>query len=193
MRPRLSCNSNLLSDRPLADAIRFLADAGYQGVDINAETAPPFLPAPCPHLRPDSSSSERREVRRAAESAGLRLVSMNAHCSLVHPIGEKRLANVAFVREIVMLAAEIGCGCVVVGGGRKEYYGWDADYWARLVQSLGELLETASPNGVALAVEAGSQPGVLLFGDGQSTEALFDCRLGELAAALRLGAFPHPR
>ncbi len=182
MRPRLSCNSNLLADRPLTDAIRFLADAGYQGVDINAETAPPIFPAPCPHLQPDASTAERREVKRTSEQTGVALVSMNAHCSLVHPAGEKRQANVEFVREILALAAEIGCGYVVVGGGRKEFYGWDADYWGRLVQSLRELLEAAAGNGATLAVEAGSQPGALLFGTARvrklfSTEGLETLRL----------------
>ncbi len=65
----LSCNSNILSAFRIEEAIRVVAELGYQAIDINLEISPPFLPVPRPHLSTAADAGERRQVRRSAEQA----------------------------------------------------------------------------------------------------------------------------
>ena len=59
---KLTCNSTILSEVPVEDAIRTLAELGYQGIDISAQLYLPFVPMPKPHLTPDVDTSRRRAV-----------------------------------------------------------------------------------------------------------------------------------
>ena len=52
----LSCNSNVLSDLPVEDAIAVLSQYGYDAIDVCLELAPPFYPVPTPHMSPDAVS-----------------------------------------------------------------------------------------------------------------------------------------
>ncbi len=165
MKPGLSFNSTLLSKIPVQEVIRIAAEAGYEGIDISAETGgPPFLPLPPPHLTPEADASLRREVRNCAEQAGIPIVALNAHNSLIDPRPEKRRANIDYVKGALQLASDLGARHVVIGAGKKEFYGWESVYWDRFIQALRELLPVADSLGVTIAVEAASQPGVLIFG-----------------------------
>ena len=165
MKPGLSFNSTLLSKLPVQEAIRVAAEAGYEGIDISAETGgPPYLPLPPPHLTPEADPSLRQEVRQCAEQAGIPIVALSAHNSLIDPRPEKRRANIDYVKGALQLASDLGARYVVIGAGKKEFYGWESVYWDRLIQALRELLPVAESLGVTVAAEAASQPGVLIYG-----------------------------
>ena len=158
----LSCNSGLLSRFPIEQAIDILAEHEYQAIDISLEKAPPFLPPPPPHMSPQAGATARSRVRNHAERAGVAIAALNAHTNLIHALPETRQANLKFVEGALELAADLGAPYVVFGGGRKEFYGRERQYWEWLVAALRHLIAHASRLGVILAVEAGSSPGSLL-------------------------------
>lgn len=158
----LGCNSMLLSMLPIEQAIDLLAELGYQAIDISLEVAPPFLPPPPPHMSPEVDASTRTRVRRCAEKAGVTIAALNAHTNLIDGVPEKRQTNREFVRCSLQLASDLGAPYVVVGGGRKQFYARESQYWDWLVTSLRELAAEANRLGVTLAVEAGSFPGSLV-------------------------------
>ena len=158
----LSCNSGLLCKYSTEEAINILAEHGYQAIDISLEIAPPFLPMPPPHMSPDDDAGTRRRVRQAAEQAGITIVALNAHNNLIHSVPETRRANVEFVKGALQLASDLEAQCVVAGSGMKEFYGWESLYWEWMVDAMRELVTDADRLGIALAVEAGGLPGILV-------------------------------
>ena len=60
----ISCNSNLLSDLPVEQAMDVLGEHGYAAIDICLEIAPPFVPIPPPHLSPEDGAAQRARVRK---------------------------------------------------------------------------------------------------------------------------------
>lgn len=158
----LSCNSNILSALSLEEAIEVVAELGYQAIDINAEVSPPFLPVPPPHLTPAADVNRRRKVRRCAEEAGVVIAALNGGANLIHGVPETRQANLQAVKRAVELASDLGVPYVVLGGGHKDFYGRESQYWEWLVAALRELVAYGSHLGVTIAVEAGSLPGRLV-------------------------------
>ncbi len=158
----LSCNSGLLCKYSTEEAINILAEHGYQAIDMSLEIAPPFLPMPPPHMSPKDDASTRRQVRRAAEQAGITIIALNAHNNLIHSVSKTRQANLEFVREALQLASDLEAKCVVAGSGMKEFYGWESQYWEWMVDALRELVAEADRLGISLAVEAGGLPGILV-------------------------------
>jgi len=160
----LSCNSGFLSLDSLGveQAIGLLAELGYQAIDISLEVSPPFLPTPPPHMNSQADANTRRHVRRCAEQAGVAIAALNAHTNLIHAVPETRQANLCFVKGALRLASDLGTKYVVVGGGRKQFYCRESQYWEWLVAALQELVADANHLGVTLAVEAGSFPGSLV-------------------------------
>src|SRR5919201_1128434 len=70
----------------LEEALRGLAEAGFENVEIGA--VKDFLE----HLDPDEPQVD--EARRLLERYGLRCVSMSGHAPLHQELGRRRLANV---------------------------------------------------------------------------------------------------
>jgi len=158
----LSCNSGLLNQFAIEQAIDILAEHDYHAIDISLEKTPPFLPPPPPHMSPQAGAKVRSRVRNHAERAGIAIAALNAHTNLIHPMPDTRKTNLKFVKDALKLAVDLGAEYVVVGGGRKEFYGRESEYWERLVTALRRLTDDATRLGVTLAVEAGSFPGSLL-------------------------------
>jgi sugar phosphate isomerase/epimerase len=158
----LSCNSGLLSQFTVEQAMDVLAEQGYQAIDISLEVAPPFLPAPKPHMSPDADSETRRRVRRHADNTGVAIAAVNAHTSLIRGLPEARQASLQFIMRSLQLAADLGAPYVITGGGMKDIYGKESQFWEWLVDGLRELVIDAGRLGVTLAIEAGSFPGSLV-------------------------------
>lgn len=185
----LSCNSGLLSQFPIEQAIDILAEHDYQAIDISLEKAPPFLPPPPPHMSPRAGAEERTRVRKHAERAGVAIAALNAHTNLIHAVPEVRQANLKFVEGALELASDLGAGYVVFGGGRKEFYGRESQFWEWLVDALWHLIAHASRLGVILAVEAGSSPGSLLHNLSRMQYLLSHDGLGNLGVLFDSGHY----
>ena len=67
----LSCNSGLLHEYSVEQAMDILAEHGYQAIDISLELAPPFIPPPKPHMSSAADAGRRRAVRSYAQQAGI--------------------------------------------------------------------------------------------------------------------------
>lgn len=159
----ISCNSNLLSDLSIDQAINVLARYGYDAIDVCLELAPPFVPIPTPHMSPNDNAATRQRVRKCAEKAGIAIAALNAHTNLSARDPQTRKTNVGFVEASMQLAADLGSSVVVAGGGSKNAYGYEQWFFDWLIDSLRQLLPTAEKLGITLALEAGSPPGCLLY------------------------------
>lgn len=160
----LSCNSNLLSlgGLNLEHSFALLAEIGYQAIDISLEISGPFEPMPAPHMSPRAKPSERRKVLRWSERTGVEIAALNGHTNLIHGVERARKANFRHVKGVLELASDLRAKYVIVGGGRKEFYGRESQYWEWLVTALRELAAHGEKLGVTLAIEAGSFPGSLV-------------------------------
>ena len=96
----ISCNSNLLSDLPVEQAMDVLGEHGYAAIDICLEIAPPFVPVPTPHLSPEDGAAKRDRVRKRAEEAGIAIAALNAHTNLCARDPAERAANARFLEGI---------------------------------------------------------------------------------------------
>ena len=182
----ISCNSNLLSDLPVEQAMDVLGEHGYAAIDICLEIAPPFVPVPTPHLSPEDGAAKRDRVRKRAEEAGIAIAALNAHTNLCARDPAERAANARFLEGSVQMAADLGAPIVVTAGGGKNAYGYEQWFFDWTVEVLRQVLPTAERLGIALAIEAGSPAGSLIYNlktmqkllDTAGLEglrALFDC------------------
>ena len=105
----ISCNSNLLSDLPVEQAIDVLAEYGYEAIDICLEIAPPFVPVPTPHLSPNDGSAKRERVRKRADQAGIAIAALNAHTNLCARDPAVRGANARFFGGFNPTSGRPGC------------------------------------------------------------------------------------
>ena len=168
----ISCNSNVLSDLPVEQAIEELAEHGYDAIDVCLEIAPPFYPIPTPHMSPNDDTAKRERVRKRAEQAGIAFAALNAHTNLCARDPAERQANTDFVAGCLQLAAELGAPTVVTGAGGKNAYGYEKWFMDWAVESVRQLVPICDRTGVKLALESGSPPGCLTYNI-ESTQKLF--------------------
>ena len=159
----ISCNSNLLSELPVEQAIDLLAEHGCDAIDICMELAPPFCPVPTPHMSPDDDAARRKAVRRRAQQAGIAVGAMNAHTNLCARDPQARRANMEFLKGAVQVAADMGASVVATGGGAKDAYGYEQWYFDWAIDTISQVLPLADRLGITLAIEAGSPPGCLVY------------------------------
>src|SRR5215470_2153450 len=77
-------------------AVRF----GYDGVEIDGKR---------PHGNPlDMSTSRCREVRQAAEDAGIEIYAVAANNDFSSPIPEHRESQLALVKDLIRMTADLG-------------------------------------------------------------------------------------
>ena len=167
----ISCNSNVLSELPVEQAIDVLAEYGYDAIDICMELAPPFHPVPTPHMSPDDDPAKRDRVRRRAKKAGIAIAALNAHTNLCTRDPDLRSANTDFVAGALHLATDLGAGIVVTGAGGKDAYGYEEWFFDWAFEGLRQLLPIADQLGITLAIESGSPPGCLVH-DIESSQKL---------------------
>jgi len=127
-----------------------LAALGYQGVELNAETAPWMKP----HVTPGLSPKGRDAIRQLAQDHGLEISSISAHISLVDADHGERQRHVDFVKGCIDLAADVGTSVAHGIAGvppaevtREQAWGW-------LLESVAACTHYAAERGVLFALEA---------------------------------------
>lgn len=148
--PLAGCSFAWLHQRPLADALRCLAEHGLCALELT--TAPPHL---SPHLL---GPYERQELRALLASLDLRPLALNPtylDLNLVSTNQEIREVSERQLMANVELAAELGAAFVVVLPGRRHQLAPAPDPSARAVfgRALERLLRRAEALGVCLALE----------------------------------------
>ncbi len=131
---KLGVNSVLFQDLDFAGAVKYIAECGYDGVEISA------IEGMCEHLVLTNWKSQANELRQIVADAGIEFLSMEET-----RLDEQRLL-LAFEA-----AAEIGVPVVNVGSGGKT--GVEEDVKAS-IEMLAKMSEAAEPFGVTLCVKA---------------------------------------
>ena len=131
---KLGANSVLFGGFDLETALKHVAMAGYDGIELMT------LEAMCEHLVLDRWRELAPEIRRLSDEYALSLLAME------QPISDPTVMEVAF-----QAAAEIGIPIVnTCPGGKSD----DEDAWPQVIDTLGNLASRAEEYGVTLCVKA---------------------------------------
>jgi L-ribulose-5-phosphate 3-epimerase len=101
-------------DWSAGDCVRHLADLGYRGVELM------MYPG---HLWPDLAAGGRRDLRRAAEERGVRIVSVNMPNIDVNIAGasqEMRDYSLGLLSQFVQMAGDLGAPGLIIGTGKAN-------------------------------------------------------------------------
>lgn len=147
---KIGIHSGMLSDYPLSEIIPRLADLGYQGLELNAETGPWGEP----HVTPDLGLRERAAIRQLAQVHNFEISSISAHISLIDVDDAVRQQHVDFVKGCIDLATDVGTDIVhVISGLRPTGVARD-QAWERLVESISVCIDFAVQRDVIFGIEA---------------------------------------
>jgi sugar phosphate isomerase/epimerase len=157
-------NTNGLAHHALADAVTLLAEIGYRGVAITIDH----------HALSPFAAESRREVEavgrllgrlgmRSAIETGARFLldpRQKHEPTLLSADAAGRRRRIEFYRYAIDCAAALGSDCVSLWSGTlRELIGRDQAI-ARLVEGLGETLDYADRQGVAIGFEP--EPGMFI-------------------------------
>jgi len=138
------CTLAYIVSTPLDEAIKRIANAGFQAIDLY--TGPP-------HLYPGHySSEERKSLKRLIETYGLKLTGfavaggiLNLGINFSHPSKKVREETLDYYKANVELAAELDCplinvltGHVLYGTSREQGRKWTMEAFRELVDLAEE-------------------------------------------------------
>lgn len=128
---------------PIEAVIERVSDAGYDCIELNAET----LPWAKPHVTPDLSEHDRRKIRQKVKAHGVRVSSISAHIDLVCTEEEKRRGNLNYALGCLDLAGDLEVPVAHLLSGpppqdvsREEAFKWLTDAVSQCIrygESLG--------------------------------------------------------
>ncbi|QIQ04390.1 sugar phosphate isomerase/epimerase family protein [Streptomyces liangshanensis] len=162
--PRFAYGTNGFGDHRLPDALRVLADLGYEGVSLTLDHQ---------HLDPYADHLPRRiaDVRRVLDVTGLALVVETGARYLLDPWrkhrptllsaeADGRAMRLDLLRRAIGIGAELGAEAVHFWSGTADPGTRPEDAWARLVDGCAETVAHADAAGIDLAFEP--EPGMLV-------------------------------
>lgn len=127
--------------RTLADWFRFAAELGLDGADVSVVHLPGRTPA------------ELRPLRQQADDAGVQIAMLVTYADFTHPDAAERSRQVAEIRVLCDVAAELGASFMRVTAG-QNHPGLERAAgieWA--VAGLTACLDKAAATGVTLCYE----------------------------------------
>ena len=134
---RIGFHSVGLHKHPIEAAIERVARAGYEAIELAAES----LPWARPHVTPDLSGEERKRLRRRAQDAGVAISAVGGHANMVEADPEIRRANMEYILGCVDLASDLGTdvehlisGMAPAGVPHEEAWDWLVDGVARCIE-----------------------------------------------------------
>jgi fructoselysine 3-epimerase len=147
---KLSISSFVYLNYPLDEAIRRVAAAGYDAIDIWGGR---------PHAyRRDLSTEEAASLRRLLAEQGLAVASFipaqfRYPTSLCSPIEVVRSDSVAYICDSLENAAALGAPIVSVCPGHSLFGQTRDEAWSRLLDSLRAIAARAADYGIRIALE----------------------------------------
>ena len=147
---KIGIHSGVLSDYRLSEIIPRLADLGYQGLELNAETGPWGEP----HVTSDLGIQERDAIRQLVQDHGLEISSISAHISLIDADDAARQKHVEFVKGCIDLATDVGTNIVHAISGLAPAGVPRERAWTWLVDSVSDCIDYAGERGVVFGIEA---------------------------------------
>jgi sugar phosphate isomerase/epimerase len=139
-----------LSADPILTVIERVAAAGYDAIELNAET----LPWASPHVTPATTPEERAAIREAAALNGLVIGAVGAHVPMVDDDAGSRRKAVAFVNGCTDLAADVGAPLVHILSGKSPSGVPEATAWKWFADAVAATASHAESRGISLAIEA---------------------------------------
>ncbi|MBN8997237.1 MAG: sugar phosphate isomerase/epimerase [Rhizobiales bacterium] len=139
-----------LSADPILTVIQRAAAAGYDAIELNAET----LPWTGPHVTPATPPEERAAIREAAALNGLVISAVGAHVAMVEDDAEARRKAIAFVDGCTDLAVDVGAPVVHILSGPAPAGVPEATAWKWFADAVVATSSHADSRGVSLAIEA---------------------------------------
>lgn len=147
----------------LFSLVRLARQQGWEGLELDAER---------PHAMPmDLSTDDRKRLRELAGELGLELCAVSPNCDLSSPVPVQREVMIAYVRDCIKLAYDLGSpickvfaawrGITLHNGlgtyddtyGYDQYGFWKADRRGLVVESMRELCKVAEDYGIVLAMQ----------------------------------------
>jgi sugar phosphate isomerase/epimerase len=165
---KLAFSTNAYTRYPLTDALIGIKRAGYEAVEILADT---------PHAYPDLiHDAMTASIRRQLDSLGLAVSNVNANCSfgywrhappepyfepsLISPNPQHRSDRAGLIRKTLHFAKNIGAANISITSGRL-LAGMPPDRAARqFAESIKPLLDEADRLNVNIGIEC--EPGLFL-------------------------------
>lgn len=173
----LAYNTNGLAHHDLIDAIRLLADIGYQGISITLDHGAlnPFDLRLEAKLDQVATELQRHRLRCVIETGARFLLDPQTkhEPTLVTPNPAAQARRIDFLRRAIDIAAQLNADCVSLWSGIVHDGAGQPEAMSRLVNGLQPVLAHAAQKQVDLAFEP--EPGMLI-----DTLASYD----ELLAAL---------
>lgn len=147
---KLSASTLVYYHYSLADAIRQIAKAGYEGVDVWGGRPQAY--------RRDLTQQEIHELVALLKETGLHVASFipaqfRYPSILCSPNETIRLDSLAFIRESMETAAALGAPLVSICPGHTQHGQSVEDGLARLGDSLNTIAEDAGKHGLRIAIE----------------------------------------
>jgi sugar phosphate isomerase/epimerase len=181
---RLGYNTNGMAHHRLDEALRLLADLGYQGCAITLDAA---------HLDPwwPGLAAEVARIGTLARALGLGLVvetgarylldpARKHHPTLLSDGADERARRVEFLSRAAAIARDLGAEALSLWSGTAPPGCCDETAWARLVDGLRRVIE-------ASAVPIGFEPEPGMFIGDMSAFARLARELPSLRLTLDLG------
>lgn len=157
---QLAFSTNAYTRFGLAEAIRRIADCGYDGVELLADVPHAYLP---------EFDDDREELHETLEATGISVSNINANTAagyyddapdssffdptLITDDEEERAWRVSYTKDAIDLAGAVGAPAVCVATGRPEPGNPPEQAREYLLDSLHEILDHAESVGVDVGIE----------------------------------------
>lgn len=153
---KLAYSSNAYMRFPIAEAVARIAEIGFEGVELMADT---------PHAWPETTTDEEIDaIRHAVEGASIEISNINAfmmnavqdfwHPSWIEPDEAYRARRIEHTKRALTMARKLGARCITTEPGGPLEEGMTRE-WAMdvFVEGLTEVLAHAEREDVLLLVE----------------------------------------
>ena len=189
----LAFGTNAYTRFPLPEAVRRIADHGYSGVELLADTPHAFVPA--------FDDADREELAAALEETGLAVSNVNANTtmgyyddappsaffepSLITADEDARTWRIEYTKGAIDLAAAVDAPAVCVATGRPLPGNPPERARTYLLDSLHEILDYAEPAGVDVGIEF--EPELLIESTDEVLELIEEVDRDSLGVNLDIG------
>ncbi|MYW67594.1 TIM barrel protein [Streptomyces sp. SID8379] len=161
---RFAYGTNGFADHRLPDALRVLADLGYDGVSLTLDHQhlDPYAPELAARVRDTARALERTGLAVVVETGARYLLDpMRKHRpTLLSAEPEGRARRLDLLRRAIAVGAELGAEAVHLWSGVVDPGTTRAEAWQRLEAGCTEAVAEADRAGVDLAFEP--EPGMLV-------------------------------
>lgn len=139
------------ADKPLEWAVQKAADIGYTHVEPMVHWGRELL-SEAGYFHSVSMLDDPLRIKRACESAGVKVSGLSAHTPLCKPE-----ISVEYLKQAIRFAAECGAPVVNTDEGPKPKWTTEEDDFTLMKYTLREAANIAEPRGVLIGLECHQQ------------------------------------